>query len=76
MCEIFNQLKMMGFTRVKRCVYESRCPFDQVAVIEEVDVATQCQAARDEQNADFLEIKDLEQEEILQTLEHLQYAKN
>lgn len=69
-CEIFEQLKLCGFTKARSCVYESTCPFANIkpVEIEEVDVATQCAAALDEQSGSAIEARDLLQEQELKTL--------
>lgn len=75
-CEIYNQLKLAGFSKEKSCIYErgnletgrEACAFSQVATVEEVDVASQCQAALDEQAGGLPTVEDLLQDSELKTL--------
>ena len=72
MCEIYNQLKAAGFSNIRRCIYEPACAFGTIlhaAEVAEVDVASQCQAAKDEITSSIAETpEDFEIENYIKSL--------
>jgi len=72
MCEIYDQLRACGFSNATSCPYESGCLFSKVTFAdpEDIDVASNCQAAKDEiaSRDKILNTEDIEIENEIKTL--------
>ena len=72
MCEIYNQLRACNFSNAISCPYEPGCLFSKITFAdpEDIDVVSNCQAAKDEiaGRDKILNIEDLEIENEIKTL--------
>lgn len=69
MCEIYRQLVASGFSNVRKCIYESQCPFRDIVCVDEINIPTECQAVKDVTENDNIDTpKDIEIENYIKSL--------
>lgn len=57
-CELFDCLKLMNFSDIRRCIYEDGCPFAESLDINVIEASETCKAIKDVKEDDFNSVED------------------
>jgi aminoglycoside phosphotransferase len=67
-CELFDNLKLMNFSDVHRCIYEDQCPFARSLNVNLIEASETCKAIKDVKEDDFMTVEDALQDIELRKL--------